>query len=263
VSPIIHRLQVAGWLFPTLLCFGLSVIYLLEWRTTRAEQREAASLFSGTVKNLNNKLGFESTQTRSHLKSIDERIEALSAEIGKLSLRDPAAAEPAATIAVVPAAVPVESEEPCVPEELPALPDGVLPVDLMRSLNLSEFFADPAFNPGGAKPGQVDWQKAVNMVDRARARITTLRSDILLLAVEGMEKMREEGLYVDYEKGQKRHSEKGLYTSGEPLPGGGMRIYSFPGERYPQLYEMQQEIESVSDQTIRRLMALALKKEGR
>jgi hypothetical protein len=260
----IHRLQVAGWLFPTVLCFGLSVIYLLEWRTSRAEERQAASLFSGTVKNMNNKLVFESTQTRALLKSIDERIEALSARIGNLSSRapDPEPGEPAA-IAVAPAAVSQdgEPEEPFVTEELPALPDGVLPVDLIGSLNVSEFFADQAFNPGGATLDRVDLQRAVNMVERAKARIMTLRSDIHLLVIEGIEKMREEGLYVDYEKGQKRLSEKGLYTSGEVLPGGAMRIYSFPEERYPHLYEMRREIENVSEQAIRRLMALSLKKE--
>jgi hypothetical protein len=255
-----HRIQGAGWLFPTILCFGLSIIYFFEWRTSRAEQRGAASTFSGTVNNLNNKLVFESTQTRALLKSIDERLGGLAARMEKLSLQaaDPVVNE-AAVVATPPEPVPADgqSEQPAPPEDLPALPDGVMPVDFLGSLNLSEFFADPAFNPGGTQPSRVEWQRAVNMVDRAKARVTTLRSDIHLLSIEEMEKMREEGLYVDYEKDQKRHSEKGLYTTGEQLPGGVTRIYAFPEERYPQLYQMRREIETISDQTIRRLMALA------
>ena len=255
-----HRFQGAGWLFPTILCFGLSVIYFFEWRTSRAEQRGAASTFSGTVNNLNNKLAFESTQTRALLKSIDERLESLATRIETLSLQE---ADPAEKEEAVPPTAPVaaspdgQSEQPSPPEDLPPLPEGVMPVDLLGSLNLSEFFADPAFNPAGTQPNRVEWQRAVNMVDRAKARVTTLRSDIHLLSIEEMEKMREEGLYVDYEKGQKRHSEKGLYTTGEQLPGGATRIYAFPQERYPQLYEMRREIETLSEQTVRRLMALA------
>ena len=254
-----HRFQGAGWLFPTILCFGLSVIYFFEWRTSRAEQRGAASTFSGTVNNLNNKLAFESTQTRALLKSIDERLESLATRIERLSLQAAGVTNEAAVAAAALEAEPADgqSEQPAPPEELPPLPEGVMPVDLLGSLNLSEFFADPAFNPAGTQPNRVEWQRAVNMVDRAKARVTTLRSDIHLLSIEEMEKMREEGLYVDYEKGQKRHSEKGLYTTGEQLPGGATRIYAFPQERYPQLYEMRREIETLSDHTIRRLMVLA------
>ena len=187
--------QVAAWIFATILCFGFSAVYFFEWRTSRDERRAATSAFSATIGDLNNRLLFESTQTRSLLKSIKDGIDALSALSLQVQTPEPAQSDLAATSeAGLDTTFDGESDETSAPEELPALPEGVMPVDLMGSLNLSKFFADPVFNPRGATPDRVDWQKAVNMVDRARARIMTLRSDIHLLTIEEMEKMRGEGL---------------------------------------------------------------------
>jgi hypothetical protein len=67
---------------------------------------------------------------------------------------------------------------------------------------------------------------------------------------------------VDYEKGQERIRQPGVYTSGEPLEGGGMRIYSFSPEEHPKLYEMREEFKRIPNETVRRLMGLVMSKEG-
>jgi hypothetical protein len=83
----VQRLQVASWLFPTLLCLCLSTVFFLEWRTSRADQRQAAGAFSETVKTINNKLAFESTQTRSLLKTFGEGLERLSKRLEEMAVR--------------------------------------------------------------------------------------------------------------------------------------------------------------------------------
>ena len=139
------------------------------------------------------------------------------------------------------------------------LPQGVNPIHFVQTLDLREFFDNPEFNTGQADLEPVDKQRAVNVLDRAQARLIELRSDIHLLEVEESRKMLEEGLYVDYESGQKRLVEKGVHTMGEPLPGGVMRIYSFRPDEYPRLYEMKKEMTTVSEDAVRRLVALAAK----
>ena len=137
------------------------------------------------------------------------------------------------------------------------LPQGVNPIHFVQTLDLREFFDNPEFNTGQADLEPVDKQRAVNVLDRAQARLIELRSDIHLLEVEESRKLHAEGLYVDYGRGERRHVEKGVHTMGEPLPGGGMRIYHFRPEEYPRIHELKRELTTVSEDTVWRLMALA------
>jgi hypothetical protein len=147
-------------------------------------------------------------------------------------------------------------------EDLPELPPNTNAHAIFDSLNVREFFSDPAFNPSGKELSRGELLKADHLIARARARVMTLRSDIQLLVGEEMDVMREEGLFVDYERGQRMISEPGAYTSAERLDGGVRRLYSFLPDQYPKLHEMRRELKEIPEGTVRRLMALARDQEG-
>jgi hypothetical protein len=257
------RLHLVSWLFPTVLCICLSVIYFFEWRSSRADQRQAATAFVETVKAINNKLAFESTQTRSLLKAIGEGIDRLSkqvdASVGRgdeiAALKDP----PSESEKAPPSPPEGEGAEVLAEVDLPPLPPDTNPRKVLESFDVREFYANPAFNPTGKEPDRTELLKAENLITRAQARLMTLRSDLGLLVGEGMAAKFEEGLFVDYEKGQNKISQPGVFTSGESIDGGGMRIYYFPPEEYPRLYEIRKEMRTIPEETVRRLMALAAK----
>jgi hypothetical protein len=255
-----------SWLFPTLLCLCLSVVFFLEWRSSRSDQQQAAALFAETVKAVNNRFAFESTQTRSLLKGLGERMDGLSNRLDNLAARP----NDAAMMAELPSEAegsslppaPTDGAQALVEEDLPELPPDLNVHATFDSLNLGEFFSNPLFNPNGKELSRAELLKADNLIARARARVMTLRSDIQLLVGEEMDVMREEGLFVDYERGQRMISEPGAYTSAERLDGGVRRLYSFLPDQYPKLHEMRRELKEIPEGTVRRLMALARDQEG-
>jgi hypothetical protein len=212
---------------------------------------------------LNAKLATESVQTRSVLNVIKDGIGELSRQLKELS----AQSGQLAMLADQPdpptedAAAAVEANGNAFPEDsLPELPPNTNARKIVEEFDAEAFFANPSFNPDGKELNRSEWLQVENLITKARTRLTTLQSDIHLLVGEKMESMYANGLFVDYEKGQKRITQRGVYTSGEPLGDGAMRIYSFPPEENPKLYEMREEMRRIPKETIRRLMALARKK---
>ena len=247
-----------SWLLPTVLCAGLSVIYLLEWRASRAAHADVSGRFGARVTALESKVSFESVQTRSLLKSLGVRLEDLALRVGELALeREDLAA--LAELRAVTAPLDVESEplaEELSREQLPPLPEGIEPLEVMHELDLTKFYGDLVFNPEGVDLPQIDRHRAVHIAEQAQARLMILRSDFQLLAAEEAERMTAEGMYVDYAKGQRREPLPGVYTRGVVLPGGIMRIFAYFPEEYPVLYELKQEMKDVAQEALQRLMAL-------
>jgi hypothetical protein len=242
----------------------LSTVYFFEWRESRGDQFRLGTTYVATSRDFQAKVTFESTQTRSLLKSMKSSIDALGERIESLAAASMERAESEVKVAADVVAGGLSSLEDAGTEvieedlpEVPKLPPGTDCRDVLASFTAHDFFSNPAFNPHGKELDRAAQLQASCIVARARGRMEVLESDIDLLVGTKMEEMLAEGLFVDYEKSQERYLQPGVYTSAEPLGGGLMRLYSFMPDAYPELYEMRRELKGIPEKAVRRLMSLA------
>lgn len=254
------RASTLGSVLPAAICILLSVVYLLEWRSSRsvivaASQRSAHAMLS-----LERTLTVKEDRTRAAIAGVRTSIDSLANELRRRQ----------ALVSTLESEqqdewqdVSEEEAEERAPQEdltdLPVVPDRVNAESLVREMKLGEFFGDPRFNPDGHELDKLEQQRAINIVDRAQARIRTLNSDVQLTILERMRELAEEGLYIDYAPGERRETVPGVITSAESDGRGGIRMYYLYPEEHPDVYEMKREIKEVSETAVRKLMDLALR----
>jgi hypothetical protein len=235
---------------------GLGGLYLLDRQARRATAEALSGRIAESIGAIEKSIGLEAARSRALLGGLRSQLDGLSSELRRggspTSVQDAQAPETPG---------PGRDDEPPLAdvslEALPPLPENVDPEVLVRSLKLHEFFGDPKFNPGGRELDRLEQQRAINVVDRARAMAGIIDSDIKLSLLEAMQRMAQTGDYVDYAKGERRQPVKGVITTAEPLPGGGIRMfYCFP-EEHPALYDLKRRSRQISETAVRQLLALA------
>jgi hypothetical protein len=141
-------------------------------------------------------------------------------------------------------------------ESLPALPDGIVADDLLKKIELKQFFCDPVFNPRGKVLSRVERARALSEVTCARARMEILHAEARVVVTEAIEKLRERREYIDYASGERYETEQGVITAGEEIEGIGTRLFYLRREEFPAIYERREEAKQVAQTALRRLLSL-------
>jgi hypothetical protein len=140
-------------------------------------------------------------------------------------------------------------------ESLPPLPPGtrgrvVLTADLDRLLS------DGKLNPEKKELDPVTRLRAEQALTEARAKADVLESQIRVELRAGMEMMRERGAFIQYAPGAKVEGSKGIITAGESSEDGGMRLYRYYPEEFPDIYDRKREIEAACEISLRQVLSL-------
>lgn len=109
---------------------------------------------------------------------------------------------------------------------LPPLPANIHdPVAFVRGLSPGKFFADPEYNPAGKTFSTTERVRVAGEVAIARSRIDILDKEIQMICAENMDWMREEGEYMEYDRGVAPDpADVGVVTFGEKTESGTTRI---------------------------------------
>ena len=68
--------------------------------------------------------------------------------------------------------------------------------------------------------------------------------------------MKPRGKFVEYRPGDKYQTFKGVLTSGEIMKGGGVRMFYFYPERFPEIYAKVRRKAEVAEAATRRVLAI-------
>ena len=90
----------------------------------------------------------------------------------------------------------------------------------------------------------------------AQSRIEILDKEIQKICVTHVDRMREEGAYVEYGPGEPPDPAQ-VITFGETTERGGMRIYYFYPDEFKEIYEKQEEQKKTGELLVRPLLQLA------
>jgi hypothetical protein len=150
----------------------------------------------------------------------------------------------------------VGAESPVAPEEsLPPLPDGVKPPAVLAK-ELPDLLGDRSLNPAARQLGLVETARAQGELVKARCALKVLDSETEVDVAVGMEALRREGAYVEYKTGERYEKAPGVITSGESIPGDGVRMFYLYPEKFPEIYERRVRKEAIAEESARRLLAI-------
>ena len=93
-------------------------------------------------------------------------------------------------------------------------------------------------------------------VTAARSQMKIFNSQGHLAISKAMKKLRESAQYADYAPGQTPEGVPGIVSAAEPSDAGGMRMYYFYPEDFPEIYEAKQKAQEVAELAIRRLLSM-------
>lgn len=252
-----------GWIVPSVLCGCLALLVGFEWRGRNAAHEELKLGLLGAVSRLGKRFEVKSGQLDVHLRAIKEAIDGLPATVAPGG--EPLGGNGGETDGTKAGGVvdidgdSVGKEEKGLDElmaEFPPLPEDVgdKALSTLATMNLEEFLE--ANNPDGKVLSRLARQKADNVWTQGRAWVELLESEVRLGIVEGMEELTKGGEFVSYEEDQAPVEVPGVITAGEPRAGGGMNVFYFYPEDFPELYAKKGEKVKVAEYTLRRLLAL-------
>jgi hypothetical protein len=235
------------------------VLFLYHWRAGNATWTATGENLCRALSSLERRLELGSGRQAAALRALEETQGMLRAGVeSMLSLlqghESPGESVPGLLTASAEQVSPRENEEAL--DVLPALPEGLAASDLLRKIDLKQFFADPAFNPRGKILSRVERARALSEVDCARARIEILHAEARVAVTEAIEKLRERGEYIDYASGERYETEQGVITAGEEIEGAGTRLFYLRREEFPAIYERREEAKQVAQTALRRLLSL-------
>jgi hypothetical protein len=101
--------------------------------------------------------------------------------------------------------------------DLPPLPEDIHDsVAFVRGLDPAKFYADPRRNPSGRDFSATERIRLSSEVAIARNQIDILEKEIQIICADNMDRMREEGDYVEYASGERPASAgPGVVSFGE------------------------------------------------
>ena len=258
-----------SWVFPTLLCVGLSIVYMVEWRSSRDEQRANVAAFADALRGIDTKFGVERAETRSFTSKTRESLDALVAnQAAILAALNDGAPKAVAALELSEVSEPevdgqTEDKDSLVltltdaeSVVFPEVPKGMNPVHVVESFEFGDLVENVDLNPNDSKLSELGYRRAANLITHAKARLSTVTSDLHLLISEEKENLLEQGIFVDYAKGQRIEQMKDVATLGEIRADGGMRIFPFYSEDYPRVYELREEKKKIASGALRRFMMM-------
>ena len=103
--------------------------------------------------------------------------------------------------------------------------------------DLTEILSDPLLNPKAKNLTYVETARARLELTRAQSLMNIIDGEIRLEYNLGMEELRSEGQFIEHAPGETYHKIDGVLTAGQIIPDGGVRMFYFYPERFPQVYE--------------------------
>jgi hypothetical protein len=138
---------------------------------------------------------------------------------------------------------------------LPPLAQGTNPLDFITG-PLDEILKDPVLNPKRKRLSALETALAGAELTRAQGELNTLDSEIRLEVVQGMEKLRPQGAFIEYAPGDNYLKEEGVLTAGEKTPEGGLRMFYLRPIDFPDIYEKKMKKEQIAEAALRRLLGI-------
>jgi hypothetical protein len=153
------------------------------------------------------------------------------------------------------------NEEPRAPDpnSLPTLPGGVSPFDMITS-ELEDILKNPKLDLPKVELSRLQTAKLQAYLFATRAQVAAVDGELKIALVEGMNKLRDDGNYIDYNRGESYQHTDGVLTAGEEAPDGRVRMYYLQREQFPLLYEKREAKEKLAETASRQLLSM-LKEE--
>jgi hypothetical protein len=235
----------------------LASLFLVEWRRSRGELNSLMQAFDGRESSWIAWAESQVQQIRIVGRDLSKKVDRIE-QGHRCVTHDSALPADSATVGdVVLGKQSAEATDTNFDPAEPPLPEKVRdPRYFVEHLNVPEFFADPDFNPNSVELSPSEKVRAMTDVDIAKLQIKVLEKEILRVCAENVDRMREEGDFVQYARGQAPDPvEPGMVTYGETIPGGGMRVYYFFPEEYESIYERRERQREICVSTVRRLLS--------
>ena len=244
-----------GWVLASAMVITLSFVCVMQWQELQGAKPSTADAVSGNVSRLLQRIELADSRWSAALQSLTaeqvrlrDLLKVRNTGNGHgetLPPEQPQIGGPGPDSLVQ--ADPGESE-------LPALPQGVIPEHVV-SKEFMEVLSDPLLNPTQKKLTMVEASKVRLELARAQGLTNILDSEIKLEYNLGMEKLRAEGSFIEYQNGEKYQTFDGVLTAAQPIPGG-IRMFYFYPEQYPQIYEKKSQRKEISTIATRRIVGI-------
>lgn len=242
---------------PTVASIAAVVLCLVEWQSSRGQSEQLKAHVLRSVKTCQEKAEGESAKMGGALRSLRKELDKLSRQVSQASLVAQAAA---AEEEKQETAKPERDEEAASPdkekENLPPLPEGVDALAAISNLSGADFFENPEYNPEKKTPSRADVVAAVNEVNTARANMEIANGQVQLAVAKALEDLKTGGHYVDYQQGQAPEAVEGVISAGEVIEGGGLRMYYFYPQDYPEIYQGKEKAKDIAETAFRRLLSM-------
>jgi hypothetical protein len=137
------------------------------------------------------------------------------------------------------------------------LPDSITgPASFVRHMDAATFLSDPRYNPSqrAFSPGEKFY--IGSQVEIARGRIQVLEQEIISICARELDGLRSEGEFVLYGPDEPPRSVDAV-TFGEQTEDGGMRLYVFYEEEYPEICARKEQQRRIAELLLRSLLYMA------
>lgn len=239
---------------------SLAVIFLVQWNASyRQIEAFRLSLVDATGR-ISRSLERQRLALQASIAGLNARLEERSAPAPDASLL---AAQPRfendLTNDDAPSADDGPTSDPDGVDSLPALPAGFDAERFLRQsrYRLADLLADPLLNPGGVELTRVGRLQALESLTTAHARRQILESQIQSTLAREMETLRERGDYLEYPPGTAAEPVgPEVLTSGERAPDGGLRLFLFHPEEFPEIFAKKHEIGIEAERAVRGVLSI-------
>jgi len=245
-----------GWMLAAAMVFSLSLICLLQWKSLKEREHGVAAALTRGLRELDQRLDVSNSRWQSLFESTRReersRAEAVQPTVAQGTKDDILEKDAESPVADEPVADQGNSEDL---SALPPIPAGVSARNVV-SRDLMEILSDPVLNPKGKKLTMVEASRAQAELVRAQSLTSILEAEIRVEYNVGMEELKAQGEFIEYAPGEKRQTFEGVVTTGEIIPGGGVRMFYLYPERFPEIYEKKRTKAEVAEAATRKILAL-------
>jgi len=230
----------------------LAALFLLEWRTARADLKELSSQVASGMRQMDRRLELESGRSAAAFRSLEMTLERLrdklresrSVEVSRAAVAEPDPANPE------PAQYLEEEARP-----LPSLPAGTDPLAAVK-LTPEEILKDPRFNPSGRELTGTEVFRIAAALTRGRATGEILESEVRAKMKEALDELRPEGDYVEYAPGEAYEKVEGAITVAEPAAGGRIRMYYLLPEAFQEIHDLRLQKAMEAERALQEVLSI-------
>lgn len=244
-----------SYVLPTVAAVGAVVLCLVEWHSSRTQSERLTAQLLRSVRDSEKRSGEDSEKMQSFLRSVRRDLDKLTQQVSQASQAAKVAAskeEGAPATAKAEPADAAASEK----EDLPPLPEGIDAVAVISNLNPAEFFDNPEYNPEKKVPSRPEIMAAINEVNAAKANMDMVNGEVQLAVVKALEDLKAGGHFTEYQKGQAPEAVEGVLSAAETTEDGGMRMFYFYPQDYPEIYQTKDKAKDIAESSFRRLLSM-------